>query len=425
MSSSRVFRASRGRGLGRAPRSLPILLLLIAGSRGVGQSSRTPEAAQAPLNRPQAVEARWYDRFQIRGYGQFRYNQIAASNPEYLCEQCDRSWGANGGLAIRRARLIVQGQIHPHLFIYLQPELATSLAGTNNVATLRDWYADVGLDERNTFRVRFGQSKVPFSYEALQSSQNRVPLDRADATNSSVTNERDLGVFLYWAPAGIRERFRRLVADNLKGSGDYGVLALGAFNGQPLNRPEANDELHVVARASYPFAIGSQILEPGLAAYRGTYVVTADQRSTGVRGTPDWSYRDERVLASVALAPKPVGLLAEWNAGRGPEFNPVTDSIETRPLRGGFATLFYAWRVGSHVLFPFVRWQAYDGAKKYERDARRYRVRDTEVGVEWQPNPSFELVAEWYWGVRRFEDFQRQSWQQRGRLLRLHAQFNY
>lgn len=51
----------------------------------------------------------------------------------------------------------------------------------------------------------------------------------------------------------------------------------------------------------------------------------------------------------------------------------------------------------------------YDGGKKHERDARSYTVREAELGVEWQPVPSFELVAMYTLSSRRFEDFQRPS----------------
>lgn len=401
-------------------RRLLVAVLLVGRARSLAAQSDSTRAVPPPAPKP------WYDRFAIRGYGQFRYNRLFETNPQLQCEQCDRSWGNQGGVGIRRARLIVQGQISPRVFIYLQPDFASTAGTTLNVGQLRDWYADVGLDANNEFRVRLGQSKVPFSFENMQSSQNRLPLDRADATNSAHANERDLGAFVYYAPRRIRERFRRLVNDNLKGSGDYGVLALGVFNGQTTNRPEANNRQHLVARVNYPFEVRGQIIEPGVAAYTGAYVLTADLRSPGVRGTRDFSYRDERVLASVALAPQPFGLLAEYNVGRGPEFNPATDSIETRRLHGGFITATYRIRTQSRqVFFPFARWQVYRGGKKQERDARSYTVRDFETGVEWQPSPSFELVGEMYWGDRRFEDFQRQDNRQRGRLFRIQAQFNY
>ena len=397
-------------------------LLLVVGARTAAAQDTT---ARAPSPPPAPAAKPWFEKLSIRGYGQIRYNRLLETNPQLSCEQCDRSWGDLGGFFIRRARVIISGQVHKRVYVYLQPDIASSAGTTNHIGQLRDWYADVGLDDRNELRVRIGQSKVPFGYENMQSSQNRLPLDRADATNSASSNERDLGAFVYWAPARVRERLRTLVSDGLKGSGDYGVLAIGTFNGQTANRAEANNGQHVVARMAYPWSVHHQVIETAVAGYTGKYVVTADQRSTGVKGLRDWNYRDERVVASLSIAPQPFGLLAEWNTGRGPEFNPVTDSIETRRLRGGFLTATYRVRSGHQLFFPFVRYQVYDGGKKQERDARSYRVRDVETGVEWQPIPSFELTAEMYWGDRRFEDFQRQSNTQRGRLMRVQAQFNY
>jgi hypothetical protein len=373
----------------------------------------------------EAPDKPWYQRIGVRGYGQFRYNRLLETNPLLQCEQCDRSWGDNNGFFIRRARIIFFGQVHRNVFIYLQPDFASAVGGSGNVAQLRDWYVDVGLDPKNEFRFRLGQSKVPYSFENLQSSQNRLPLDRADPTNSAASNERDVGVFFYWAPKKIRDRFRSLVNDGLKGSGDYGVFALGAYNGQTANRPEVNNDLHVVTRFSYPFTVGKQIVEPGVAAYSGKYVVTPEQRSPGVKGTHDWNYQDERVLGSLVLYPQPFGILAEYNVGRGPEFNPATDSIETRDLSGGFVTASYMVRKGHHIFLPFARYQVYEGGKKHERDARSYSVEDFEFGIEWQPNPNFELVVEYYISDRRYEDMLRPVWQQSGRLLRLQAQFNF
>jgi hypothetical protein len=373
----------------------------------------------------EAPDKPWYQRIGVRGYGQFRYNRLLETNPLLQCEQCDRSWGDNNGFFIRRARIIFFGQVHRNVFIYLQPDFASAVGGSGNVAQLRDWYVDVGLDPKNEFRFRLGQSKVPYSFENLQSSQNRLPLDRADPTNSAASNERDVGVFFYWAPKKIRDRFRSLVNDGLKGSGDYGVFALGAYNGQTANRPEVNNDLHVVTRFSYPFIVGKQIVEPGVAAYSGKYVVTPEQRSPGVKGTHDWNYQDERVLGSLVLYPQPFGILAEYNVGRGPEFNPATDSIETRDLSGGFVTASYMVRKGHHIFLPFARYQVYEGGKKHERDARSYSVEDFEFGIEWQPNPNFELVVEYYISDRRYEDMLRPVWQQSGRLLRLQAQFNF
>jgi hypothetical protein len=379
------------------------------------------------VHRPAAAPKKWFETFAIRGYAQVRYNRLLETNPDLSCEQCDRSWGNNGGISLRRIRLIFFGQLSERVYFYIQPDFASTVSGSSslNVGQIRDAYFDLGLDKANRFRVRVGQSKIPFGFENMQSSQNRLALDRTDGINSAFSNERDLGAFLYWAPTAVRQRFARLVKDGLKGSGDYGVVGFGVFNGQTANRPELNNQQHVVARVSYPLALGGQIIEPGLQAYTGSYVLNREQLSTGVKHRSDLSYPDQRVAATFVLYPQPFGMQAEYNVGRGPEFNPGTGTIETQQLHGGYLLLNYRWRYQQQQFFPFVRAQYYDGGKKHERDARSYTVREAELGVEWQPVPSFELVAMYTLSSRRFEDFQRPSNQQRGNLLRLQAQLNF
>ncbi|HOZ52030.1 MAG TPA: porin, partial [Chitinophagaceae bacterium] len=292
-------------------------------------------------------------------------------------------------------------------------------------AQLRDAYIDLGIDKDNEFRFRIGQSKVPFGFENMQSSQNRLALDRNDALNSAVSNERDLGVFFYYAPKKIRERFSNLVKVGLKGSGDYGVFALGAFNGQTANKLELNNRPHIVSRLSYPFEIDHQIIEASVQGYKGKWVMPKDQLSAGVKSIKDLTYSDERFAASFILYPQPFGIQAEYNIGRGPEFNKITDSIEVQNLQGGYITMSYKKDIKKQTIIPFVRYQYYDGGKKHEKDARSYTVNELELGAEWQPNKNFELVAMYTISKRRFEDYSLQNNLQAGRLLRLQAQVNF
>jgi len=374
-----------------------------------------------------APEKKWFETFSVRGYVQARYNRLLETNPNLGNEQGDRSWGKNGGFFLRRTRIIFFGQISKQVYFYIQPDFASSASSSAlHFGQLRDAYVDVGVDAKNEFRFRIGQSKVPYGFENMQSSQNRIPLDRNDALNSAVSNERDLGVFFYWAPTKQRELFSSLVRDGLKGSGDYGVFAFGAYNGQTTNKPEQNDQLHVVTRFSYPLAIGKQIIEPGIQAYTGKYVVTREQTSSNTKIKQDRNYLDQRVAGTFVLYPKPFGIQAEYTFGKGPEFNTATDSIETRSLQGGYITLSYLIKNKQQQIFiPFLRGQYYDGGKKHELDARSYRVRELEIGVEWQPVKQFELVAMYTISSRRYEDFALQNNLQKGNLLRLQAQFNF
>jgi hypothetical protein len=367
---------------------------------------------------------KWYDKISIRGYTQIRYNGLLQTNEDLECEQCDKSWGGENGFFIRRMRIIFFGQIHPRVYFYIQPDFASApSSSTIHFAQIRDAYFDVGIDKKNEFRFRIGQSKVPFGFENMQSSQNRLPLDRNDALNSAVSNERDLGMFFYWAPEKKRKLFSSLVSDGLKGSGDYGVFALGIYNGQTANRPELNVNRHIVSRFSYPFQVKNQIVEAGVQAYKGKYTLLST--SSGVKYAEDKLYDDERVGGTFVLYPKPFGILAEYNVGRGPEFDKFADSITTQSLSGGFVTASYKMNFGDQTLIPFVRYQKYKGGKKHEIDARSYRVEELEIGTEWQMGKNFELVVMYTMSSRRFEDFANQDNYQRGNLLRIQAQLNF
>ena len=149
------------------------------------------------------------------------------------------------------------------------------------------------------------------------------------------------------------------------------------------------------------------------------------QLSPGVKYVNDLNYKDERLAASFIVYPKPIGIQAEYNIGRGPEFNNLTDSIEVMPLKGGYITMSYMHKYKSHVFIPFVRYQYYDGGKKHEIDARSYKVEDIEFGIEWQPVQQFELVAMYTMSSRRYEDYTNQNNYQRGNLIRLQAQVNF
>ena len=374
-----------------------------------------------------AVAKKWYETINLRGYAQVRYNRLLETNSQLKCEQCDRSWGENGGIFFRRIRLIFSGNVNDRLYFYIQPDFASSASATAlHFGQIRDAYFDLALDNKKEYRFRFGQSKIPFGFENMQSSQNRLPLDRTDAINSALSNERDASAFFYYAPAKIRERFSKLVGDGLKGSGDYGVVGFGVFNGQTANRPEANNTLHVVGRVSYPFELkNGQIVEAGVQAYTGKVVVNT--LTKGVLGINSlYEYKDERVAGSLSIYPQPFGLQAEYNVGTGPEYNPVNNTIEQKKLKGGYALISYKIDTKNHqTIIPFVRYQKYEGGKKQELDARKYRVSETEIGVEWQPYKNFEAVAMYTMSDRTFEDGALKSNQQKGNLLRIQLQLNF
>lgn len=384
----------------------------------------TISAATTTTNAPIEKKVNWFEKIQVRGYVQVRYNRLFETNPNLKSDQGDKSIGNFGGFFIRRNRLILFGQLSNHVYFYIQPDFASSASTTAlHFAQIRDAYFDVSLDKDRTFRFRIGQSKVPYGFENMQSSQNRLPLDRNDALNSAVSNERDLGVFFYYAPKKIRELYSSLVNDGLKGSGDYGVFAFGAYNGQTANKPEATNNPHLVARLSYPIKLGNQIIEPGIQAYNGIYKL--DQITTGVKNNKSLEYADDRAAASFILYPKPFGIQAEYNIGRGPQYDNLTDSVSTKNLKGGYVTISYLLKLKKHIIIPFARFSTYDGGKKFELDARAYKVDEFEGGIEYQPLKNFEATVTWVHSKKWTSDKAKKDNMQIGSFLRVQCQLNF
>ncbi|MEC3907653.1 porin [Tamlana sp. 2201CG12-4] len=396
--------------------------------------------AQNVEKQPSSSKAKWYDMVSLGGYMQARYNDLYKTNPDMESPQGDRTYGGYHGFSLRRMRLKITGQIHPRVFFYLQADFASD---GKNLGQLRDAYFDYNLDELGTFKLRGGQSKIPLGFENLQSSQNRIGLDRNDPLNSAVKDERDLGIGLHWATLDKRALFRELIEKGLKGSGDYGMTYLMLYNGQKANTlvPDVSKLKHIALRFTYPLKLNSgQIIEGGVSAYTGEYVTTEvsegvkHRNSDGITTDIDakgLQYRDQRVAAHFVYYPQPFGFQMEYNMGEGPEYaydvNNVLapHSIGIEKLQGGYAQFMYMIRKGEQIITPFTRYMQYKGGKKFELDARRYDIKELEIGVEWQINKAFELTANYTIADRRYEDALAPINRQKGQLIRLQIQVNY
>lgn len=392
--------------------------------------SKADTEKEEAIIQQRATTKKWYDKLSLRGYTQFRYNYI--TDDKKLASEYDSSIGDNKGFLFRRIRLVISGDISDWLSIYIQPDFgATAGNGNNNFTQLRDAYTDIFLpflSQDKEFRIRAGQSKVPFGFENLQSSQQRLALDRVDGLNSAVNGERDIGLFFYYTPAETRKLFRNLLDKGLKGSGDYGVLGVGVYNGQTLNVSEANDNKHVVLHATYPFELPyGQIVQVGVDAYRGTVKVNpgaVSPLSGGPAVNPQLenggNINDERIGTHFVLYPQPFGLQAEWNWGRGPELNAARTRVEESSLQGGYVQAMYKW----DNVIPYVRWQEYYGGKKHRTNSPFNVVRETEVGVEYHFSPALELTVAYAWMKRT--DTQTAPYAiHDGQLARFQLQWNY
>lgn len=343
-----------------------------------------------------ALKDKWYERISLRGYVQFRFNHVFQKNGPELDVPADRSVREVESFLIRRGRMIFGGDVTDHLFLYAQSDFNSAVGGPGDFGLqMRDLYADLAVDQDKEFRFRVGQSKVPFGWVNLQSSQNRAPLERPDALNSAVESERDVGVFFMWAPTEARQRFRDLVRLGLKGSGDYGVVALGAYSGQGPNRPDANGEPYVLARMAYPFKLDNgQYFELGIQGYHGRYVPT-----TSAIGAPAFTPAaaaggvvDRRAALTAVWYPQPFGIEAEWTMGEGPELNISRGGITSEFLHGGYVQLNYRKATDCGVFFPFARWNYYDGGRKFGGNAPASKVNELDIGLEWLPWPEVELT---------------------------------
>jgi hypothetical protein len=415
----------------------------------------------------------WTNNIKINGYVQNRMTTMLGGDdgavlwPDPSVGD-DDSGGAGQNFRIRRARIIFSGQVGDHLGFYIQPDFASSagsvsalpsnggVSPSNNVAQLRDAYGDIFIDKEKVHRIRVGQSKVPFGYENLQSSSNRLSLDRVDALNSAVRDERDTGAFYYYTPKNVQDLFKEITDAGFKHTGNYGMFALGAYMGQGANQNDLNDNYHVVSRFTYPWKTSSgQIFEAGIQAYKGTFVRSSGayfreggnkfnatlantlisggnvslvgggsaSSSLGTAGSvarpyidpenrkngssTNGEFDDERVAVSFRMYPQPWGLEAEWNWGTSPglDVNAVNDkglrtgAIKNGSLHGGyvqgsyFANNVRFMNMDIGNMIPFVKWQYYDGFNKAETNAPKNNVNDWEWGVEWQIAPEVELAA--------------------------------
>jgi hypothetical protein len=346
---------------------------------------------------------KWYERVKARGYIQTRFIGLLGDDDiPGVVQPNDPFVSDTQGIGIRRARLVFSGDVTDHLFLYLQADYMAGVGGVNALQA-RDVYADVSLDPAREFRVRLGLSKVPFGFANMQSSQNRYALERPDALNTAVEGERDIGAYFIWAPYHIRNRFKDLVKMGLRGSGDYGVVNVGVYNGQGINNADRNGTPHYIARVAWPFEFANgQLLEVGASAFTGRYVPTT-AAIPGV-GTPSFDtsgVRDQRVTVNAILYPQPFGIETEWTWGREPTLSQDMRTITSDTTSGGFVQAVYRHVFPNQAeLLPFVRWQTFDGARKFAANAPRNRVNEVAFGLEYIPYPELELTLMYATGTR-------------------------
>lgn len=380
---------------------------ILMGTKGqVEELSRiTDNTSPSTMNKAELDELladKWYERLKLRGYAQFRYESVLDEENGTLNVPNDALANDLQTFGLRRGRMVFSGDVTNHLYLYMQADYFANLSGTSALQA-RDYYADVSLDSAREWRVRLGQSKVPYGWSNMQSSQNRLALERPDAINSAVEGERDIGAYLMWAPYEIRNRFKDLVKMGLRGSGDYGLLAIGAYSGNGLNRADNNGQPHYLARVTYPFEFpNGQFMELGVQGYTGRFLSSTQRFSNAAAPTIDGKgVRDQRVGITAILYPQPFGIEAEWNWGQGPTLSKDMKTITSDDLSGGYIQASYRHIFADQQeLIPFVRWQHYDGGRKFATNAPNNSVDEIGVGLRYIPYPELELTLMYTHGSR-------------------------
>ena len=375
------------------------------------------QAAVAKMAEP-AKNTPWYEKMKIDGYTQVRHTE-QLNGAAYLTGglPADRSVDPNNSFVVRRARFKFQGDFG-RVYLYYQTDAAASVdsgSKRNFGLQTRDIYADIALDEDKEHRIRAGVSKVPFGWVNMQSSQNRLAIERPEGINSAVEGERDQGVYYMYASKEDRALLKKLVKEGYKGSGDYGIFTAGFYSGAGLNRADNNGEVHSIIRYTKPWVAASgQMYEAGLVAYAGRFKVSTATTSTTAQATLEANinandprdlsdgFVDRRAAATFIMYPQPWGIEAEWNVGQSPTLNDARYNITNGQVEGGYILVNYQHKYGEQSVFqPFVRWSYNDGARKFATNAPKQNINEIDVGFEWKLRKEVELVLSYTFSKER------------------------
>lgn len=431
-----------------AERNPALDLLVKKGIITAEERAQALEQAAIANLRSGPKEPAWYEKLSIDGYTQFRHTE-QLNDAAYLTGglPADRSVDPNQSLIIRRGRFKLSGDFG-RVYLYTQWDVAASVdsgSSRNFGLQTRDIYADIALDEAKEHRIRAGVSKVPYGWVNLQSSQNRLTMERPEALNSAVEGERDQGIYYMYANTEDRALFKSLVKDGFKGSGDYGVFTAGFYSGAGLNKADNNGEVHSLVRYSKPWVAASgQMYEAGIGAYAGRFKVgTAATTVTGLGGVSlttlenninandrrDLSdgFVDRRAAVTFIMYPQPWGIEAEWTTGQGPQLNDARTAITTQHLTGGYVMVNYRHKYGEQSeLIPYVRWNYFDGARKFATNAPKMVVNELDLGFEWQWRKEVELQLQYTLSDERSNtSTTRPEVISASRRVALQLQFNY
>lgn len=140
-------------------------------------SDNTSPSTMSKADLDDLLADKWYERMKLRGYMQLRGTAVMGDESEDLNVPNHSIANELATFGIRRGRLVYSGDATNHLYLYLQADYFGSVNGGTGLQA-RDYYADISLYPVREWRVRLGQSKLPYGWSNLQSSQNRLAIER-------------------------------------------------------------------------------------------------------------------------------------------------------------------------------------------------------------------------------------------------------
>jgi ribosomal protein L9 len=158
------------------------------------------------------------EKVKISGYVQTQFTSDQAASP-------------GTDFRVRRARIKLDAPVTDVAALTLQVDATRTVE-------LKDAYLDLGRPT-DVWRLRFGQAKVPFMYEVLESSGNRLEPERTALATTLFPGERDQGAWV---------QFKNALGDSIPGT----TLDVGLQNGNGVNAADNNNSKDVVARLRFP-----------------------------------------------------------------------------------------------------------------------------------------------------------------------------
>jgi hypothetical protein len=286
------------------------------------QIKKDAEAAAADATATEKPKKSWTDTVKVSGYGQVRW--------QYYPDGDD----PDNEFSLRRARIKITANPVERV------EGQFEVAGDETEMGITDAWLQYQLDKAGEWRVRGGQQRVPFGFEVPQPTQSVVPLELSWVARTMFPGTRDLGAVVYWTSPGDHEAFEQARKTDL-GTGDYGNVAIGVFNGQGMSEPEANNSKSLCIRLAKPFTVGERYVEGGVSYWTGKF------HSDAAAADLD----DSLLGVHLYVPPRPVGLQAEYYNGEteGDDINGFYAMGLWKPREDGVA---------------FVRYDEYNGPRK-------------------------------------------------------------